>query len=99
MLPTPREKEDICLMLLDVDGVLNYRDFDGTLSIEHLLRLKKIINCTDCVIVLSTSWRRIPSAKNELFRQLSSPQIGIDINKSIIGDNPNYGNMSIFRGY
>ena len=78
MLPTPREKEDICLMLLDVDGVLNYRDFDGTLSIEHLLRLKKIINCTDCVIVLST--RRIP-------------QIGIDINKSIIGDNPNYGNM------
>ena len=42
------------------------------------------LNCTDCVIVLST--RRIP-------------QIGIDINKSIIGDNPNYGNMSIFRGY
>ena len=97
MIESKKKVKKIKILFLDVDGVLNYRDFDdegvnGALSVKHLLRLKKIIQATKCKIVLSTSWRRIPSAKEQLFRQLTT-KIGLDVGQCVIGDTPILGSQ------
>lgn len=71
------------LIFLDVDGVLNnfqwanqmakegvqvYRD--DLLFEPSILLLKKLVDETGARIVLSSAWRRIPSARNNLIRTL-----------------------------
>eukprot|EP01083_Nonionella_stella_P009490 27316_1 len=90
---TDEAKEDICLLFLDVDGVLNYEGFDdkgihGAVSEQHLERLKKIVVESECKIVLSTAWRRIAYAKEQLLCQLSK-----HIGECVIGDTPVLGSQ------
>ncbi|ETO11183.1 hypothetical protein RFI_26193 [Reticulomyxa filosa] len=87
----PRPKIKVRLLFLDVDGVLNYERFisEGNkdqLSLPHLKRVRRIIDYTDCRIVLSTSWRLIPQAKAKLMEQLG--RVDIDVKKYIIGETP-----------
>lgn len=68
------------VVFLDVDGVLNSDDWAWDLFNKYgvqvyrenilyepaLLQLRRIINETDAKIVISSSWRKIPSAYNDL---------------------------------
>ena len=65
------------IIFLDVDGVLNTANLIETMGInaigDHFLeRLDKIISETGAEIVLSSTWRLIPNAKNVLEDKLSS---------------------------
>eukprot|EP01083_Nonionella_stella_P009491 27317_1 len=87
------KKEEIKILFLDVDGVLNYEGFDdkgihGAVSEQHLERLKKIVVESECKIVLSTAWRRIAYAKEQLLCQLSK-----HIGECVIGDTPVLGSQ------
>jgi len=59
------------VVFLDIDGVLN--DAITTMDLlddkpkkEHLECLKAIIDATDAKIVLSSTWRLFPSARNDV---------------------------------
>lgn len=72
------------VLFLDVDGVLNNDDWawemykkykvevyrNNILYQPHLEQLRRIINETDAKIVVSSSWRKIPSAYADLKRWL-----------------------------
>eukprot|EP01084_Bolivina_argentea_P021855 40625_1 len=96
-----KEKIDIKILFLDVDGVLCdlalfvehdkdglERDEESGLFITHLQRLKNIIDKTDCYIVLSSAWRLFEESKNILFKAMAMDRIGIDVTKRYIGDTP-----------
>lgn len=79
------------VIFLDVDGVLNNLDWakkmldeDGTrvfrdnlLERRALLLLKRLVDSTGAKIVVSSAWRRIPSAYKDLLSQLE--QHGIQV--------------------
>eukprot|EP01083_Nonionella_stella_P051823 137601_1 len=82
------DKQSIKVLFLDVDGVLcdlsltvestddeEERDKASGLYISHLQRLKRIIDDTDCYIVLSTSWRLFESSKKLLFDAMQHDQV------------------------
>eukprot|EP00488_Nonionellina_sp_1-RS-2012_P003392 TRINITY_DN7193_c0_g1_i1.p1 TRINITY_DN7193_c0_g1~~TRINITY_DN7193_c0_g1_i1.p1 ORF type:complete len:134 (+),score=34.84 TRINITY_DN7193_c0_g1_i1:38-403(+) len=54
---------------------------------ELIMKLKKIINLTNCCIVLSSAWRRDPELKNKFKKQFKKIA-RLDINNSCIGDTP-----------
>ena len=72
------------ILFLDVDGVLNNDDWawemfnkyrievyrNNILYQPHLVQLRRIINETGAKIVISSSWRKIPSAYADLKRWL-----------------------------
>lgn len=68
------------VLFLDCDGVINTRP--GSLDEDKLLLLAEIFRQTNCRIVLSTSWRDVPSMRNRLVRALWH----LDI--PVIGDTP-----------
>ena len=96
------ELQDIRVLFLDVDGVLNtYDGFSGYdpkefLKKEMTLRLKAIIEKTNCKIVLSSSWRLEDKDKKKLFtkiREQTEDTLNIynDLDKKdniYIGDTP-----------
>eukprot|EP01084_Bolivina_argentea_P242062 406198_1 len=56
------------ILFLDIDGVLNDKTSrPRTVKSDLLMRLKNIINITQCKIVLTSSWRRVNELKN-IFR-------------------------------
>ena len=81
------KKEDICLLFLDVDGVLNCR-YSPSLSKPHIMRLKKILNRTkSCKICISSTWRVHQSTRQTLMEGLK--KFGdIDVDNIVIGDTP-----------
>ena len=65
--------KEIKVLFLDVDGVLNTYDTitrADTVDKEIILRLAKIIDATNCKIVLSSTWRNDEGAKDSLFKQM-----------------------------
>jgi hypothetical protein len=65
-------------LFLDVDGVLNSicdcpnpSDFKSELSERCILLVKQIIDATKCHVVISSSWRLIPSHDNYIRQQLA----------------------------
>eukprot|EP01084_Bolivina_argentea_P088981 160646_1 len=79
-------KQDIKLLFLDVDGVLNTK-YDNGLRDDLIKHLAKIIECTNCKIILSSTWRLKESYKQELFDALKQKG-NIDIDNVYIGDTP-----------
>lgn len=83
------DKESIKILFLDVDGVLNTYDTkkeSETTGINKSIceRLGKIIEETQCKIVLSSTWRLDEGSKNKLFlemRQMANIQIYNDLSK------------------
>lgn len=57
------------ILMLDVDGVLNVRP--GSLDQDKLERLRQICLQTRCGVVLSSSWRTVPSQLARLQRVLA----------------------------
>ena len=82
-----KQKQDIKILFLDVDGVLNYDKSQQPLVESHLKRLKNIIDKTNCKIVLSTTWRLIPRDRQILFSMLN---YHIDVCNVIIGATPEF---------
>lgn len=71
------------VIFLDVDGVLNSvaDKWSTELSTEsHLLLLKQLVDTTGAKIVLSSSWRKIPSLLSVLEAKLQS--LGLSIYSS-----------------
>lgn len=89
---TEKEKQDIkCILFLDIDGVLNdSRSRPKTLRPELIMKLKKIINLTQCNIVLSSSWRRVSELKKKFIKQFKKIA-RLDIDTIYIGDTPSNG--------
>lgn len=67
----PVERKSMKVIFLDIDGVLN----DGVKIMEtesdfpskdHLDCLKAIVDATDAKIVLSSTWRLFPAARNDI---------------------------------
>merc|ERR1712113_1341198 len=54
------------------------------------MKLKKIVNLTQCSIVLSSSWRRVSELKRK-FKKNFKKIARLDINTIYIGDTPNNG--------
>ena len=54
---TITKKESISIIFLDVDGVLNTQETNGTIDEEKVLMLKQIIDKSGAKIVISSSWR------------------------------------------
>eukprot|EP01084_Bolivina_argentea_P215964 366788_1 len=77
---------DLAFFIDDDDGL--EREKETGLLITHLLRLKNIIDKTDCYIVLSSSWRLFEGSKLKLFNAMGMERIGIDVKKRYIGDTP-----------
>ncbi len=77
------------VIFLDVDGVLNSSKDKFSMSLEtdrHLIYLKRIVDATDAVVVLSSSWRKISSLRKALENRLRSYDIEIiDSTKSLPG--------------
>ena len=70
------------IIFLDIDGVLNSMDdrFSQKLETEeHLLLLKELVEKTNAKIVVSSSWRGIPSLMKTLHKKMK------EINAEIIG--------------
>ena len=79
------------VIFLDVDGVLNSNSFAEKMFNEQGVRvfyedildkraiacLKQIVSATDAMIVLSSSWRKIPKARARLVEQLSEYGLSI----------------------
>lgn len=61
-----------CLIFLDVDGVLNSYKTGGRYALKRkcLQRLSKIVEETNCQIVLSSTWRKDEYALKRLRRVL-----------------------------
>ena len=88
------------LIFLDVDGVLNSQKFAKKMLEEdnirvyaedmldtHALRLlKMLVEKTDALIIVTSSWRKIPESYNNLERQIQ--QFGMSISDCT----PNTGN-------
>merc|ERR1712166_1344742 len=64
------------LLFLDIDGVLVLLE-PGVFVPELQRNLKRIVRSTDCLIVLSSDWRRKPYGVAETRRQLQN--YGLDI--------------------
>ena len=79
------------ILFLDIDGVLNTKKCrPKTLKPELLMKLKRIINWTQCRIVLSSSWRRLAELKRK-FKKEFGKIVRMDIGAIYIGDTPNNG--------
>ncbi len=61
------------VLFLDVDGVLNTTNSSSLFSLTKptLRQLKRIVEATDCHIVLSSTWRLVPDAFRHLSRVLA----------------------------
>jgi hypothetical protein len=65
-------QESIKVVFLDCDGVISpFGGGGGFFSKEHMLRVKKIIDATGAVIVLSSSWRESDFGRKEVSKQLA----------------------------
>ncbi len=87
------------VLFLDVDGVLNNDDWCWELFYKYkvqvyrnnilyepsVLQLKRIVNETGCEIVVSSAWRKVPTAYEDLKNTLK--RYGI----SVIGETPYVG--------
>jgi len=90
-------KQNICLLFLDVDGVLNTHNrekakkdkFALSLSRNLIERLKIIVTSTkhECKICLSSAWRLNKHAVEYLKKQLIA-MADIDVQRTIIGQTP-----------
>jgi hypothetical protein len=90
-----RPKQEIKVLFLDVDGVLNGEDVAGGYSgvnNDLIMLLKQIIEETNCKIVLSSTWRLNPAARNYLLHFLKS-RADINVEDIIIGDTPRIPNV------
>lgn len=88
------------VIFLDVDGVLNSESFANKMFDEEGVRifyddildkraiacLKQIVVKTDAVIVLSSSWRKIPSSREHLVRQLAEYGLSIHSDTPYTGE-------------
>ena len=83
------ESGNVKLLFLDVDGVLNFENSEQRLCLEQMNRLKKIIELTDCKIVLSTSWRISPKRKQNLLTALKNDG-KIDVDNVVLGSTPSF---------
>eukprot|EP01084_Bolivina_argentea_P101686 182269_1 len=89
-----KEDYNIKILFLDIDGVLNTlpQSTESSTNPKHFLpeirlkRLKNIIDCTNCKIVLSSSWRLREFSKKTLWEKFGS--VGIDVKSTYIGDTP-----------
>lgn len=64
---TKLESADCSVLFLDVDGVLNrYGKFPVNLESDLLANLVRIVETTDCRIVLSSTWRLMDRAMRDL---------------------------------
>lgn len=75
------------ILFLDVDGVLNSYKTGGRYSLKRncLRRLQKIIDETQCKIVLSSTWRMDEYALKRLRRVLSYRDIKIFDTTPVLG--------------
>jgi hypothetical protein len=55
------------VLFLDVDGVLNNTSCKDRLSTENLLNLQEIVSKTQCVIVISSTYKLTQSSMNYLW--------------------------------
>ena len=67
---------EICLLFLDVDGVLNNSNKSKEFDEQCIKNLKNIVNHTNCKIIISSTYRLENSSFNRLWNTLSS--FGID---------------------
>ena len=68
---SPLGSDSCSVLFLDVDGVLNKCGFSTVSLMPELLeRLVRIVEATDCRIVVSSTWRCFPKAMEELTRTL-----------------------------
>eukprot|EP01084_Bolivina_argentea_P079080 143502_1 len=83
------KEEDVQrILFLDIDGVLNDSKSRPKSMQPHLLiKLKKIINLSNCKIVLCSSWRRVPELKRKFKKQFKKI-VRLDIATIYIGDTP-----------
>jgi len=82
----PRER--VKILFLDVDGVLNGKNYGyGGVDDSLLQLLKTIIDETRCRIVLSTTWRLNESARATLLHFMKA-RADINVEDIIIGDTP-----------
>lgn len=82
-------KLNIKVLFLDVDGVLNIPFGSASLNKTFIQRLKRIIEATNCKIVLSSDWRLTLKHKLELFKELkNNGDIDILNDNIYIGDTP-----------
>ena len=63
---TITKKEPISIIFLDVDGVLNTQETNGTIDEEKVLLLKQIIDKSGAKIVISSSWRMKSTQRDTL---------------------------------
>lgn len=93
------DNDGVKIVFLDVDGVLNSQKTVFTMQLyvledDKLERLQKLINTTNAKIVISSTWRYSPNAKNRLLDALKQRKIF----KNYIGDTPNFsGDRSLKR--
>ena len=87
------------VIMLDIDGVLNdintttkHRGADGRLydgvDAEKIVILKRIIDITGAMIVLSSSWRNHPESCEYLYKEL-----GEELTSKIIDHTPYFRQM------
>jgi len=82
----PRER--VKILFLDVDGVLNGKNYGyGGVDDSLLALLKTIIEETGCKVVLSTTWRLNQSARATLLHFMKA-RADINVEDIIIGDTP-----------
>lgn len=67
-------------LFLDIDGVMNSvadNDLDGDICERNILLLKQIVDRTNCTIIISSAWRKMPNRYNNMCRKLCS--CGIEV--------------------
>jgi hypothetical protein len=67
------------VLFLDVDGVLNNTSCNEKVSFKNLLILKEIINKTQCVIVISSTYKLLDSNMSYLWDVFNNFDININI--------------------
>lgn len=87
------------VIFLDVDGVLNNMDWASSMRQKNvmvfsqdllyepaLLMLEDLVRETDAILVLSSAWRKIPSAREALVKQLAEHNMQLHSDTPYVGD-------------
>merc|ERR1712062_589350 len=69
------KKDSISIVFLDIDGVLNTQETNGTIDEEKVLLLKQIIVKSEAKIVISSSWRMKSPQRDTLWDALEKHEM------------------------
>jgi hypothetical protein len=76
------------IIFLDVDGVLNKAETQGSFEETCVLKLKEIMDQTGAKIVLSSTWRGSPNTYTSLAKKLIEYNIVPSMSEAFIGHTP-----------